>query len=304
MNNGTEHDHAVSGAAGGTADSIAIFCDKRIYQRYRARIDHERTVILVLDPEVEYSGGADSFCREFGISRKNLIGIPAGYFARYASPMRNGKYQGPVLPPLPVLDKLKIRLNPGMAEALYGAIRRAVISLPTEFCRVRIYSSGVIHSGYFIDCALLAAHAVGMLPHRVKNISVAIDISDANIFSAGISTFLIRAAMDEIGLAQTAAAEAPIRVNIGPYRVCLSAPLFDNMLFFNGETELAAPLLAYGSHASWGGWPCFDECDWDHIDYDGFTADPSVVARIRAYAAAARDGGMHLYVSGADHWVL
>ena len=284
---------------------VSIYCGTQIFEKMNKSIHSSPENSIVLQPDSKDACFNESFCADHHIPAKNLIEISPCYFARYMSPFRNGCEQGPCFPPTPVIDKLRIRLYHPNAKNLYTAIKDVIKRINTDFCNIHIYSCATIHNGYFIDCALLAAHALSEFPHLNGHISLTIDAGNYYYWLPSSYTRFLNAVKEEITFVQRINRAFPLYLDIGPYKVSLTESLFHSICYMIDGNKIDIDAIIHETKPlKICGWPYFRECDWNNIDYDGFHANKGVVQQIFAYASADQDGGLHLYSKFYDKWII
>lgn len=284
-------------------DTVSVFCDTRAYLHFKDK-KQANAVSIVLQPDSWDDKYSADFCRQHDIPGKNLVNISPCYFARYMSPFRDGCSQGPMLPPMRVLDKLRLRLYNENAVELYNAIMEGINAVTEDHCNIEIYTYDCFYSGYFVDCGFLAYHDWRNSPHLKKNISLYADMIYNSLFGDNFYKQIVSAVKTETDYVANISKNNPVSLNIGPYTIVLTEPLFSKCEFLIDNKIIDPSMLNYDTAPIYRGWPYFNECDWSNIDYAGFTSEKDVVKKIREYAEADKDGGFHLYSKNSDNWII
>lgn len=271
---------------------IRIFCDPKIYEKTKGSLYLENTAAVVLFSEFTDTADIDAACKKYGVEPTYAARIEDAYFARYRSPFR-GKVQGPALMPLRAAEKLALRLYAPNARSLYSAIKNAIQKADAETYDIHIYTSSVIGSGFFVDCAAMADEIVRSI-NRKRHIRLYIDASPLMFFDEKLCSPYTHTAIEEALLASEK--KEGVKTVCGDHTLTPKMPLVDDFCVFDGGGILdIEQTYKNTSSPESAGWDYFSECDWENINYNGFCAEKSTVSLIKEYEEADRDGGFHLY---------
>ena len=288
---------------------ILVFCTPGVYRFLKNRIDFTNATAIVFFPEHEYSPNIiDEFCKDEGFSKDCIVPIDECYFARYMSPFRNGYDQGPGLPPMPVVDKLRIRLYQPNASRIYETLSKAISSITGNICNVDIYTEDIVYSGFFIDTAILVNQILTNVSTLEKYLQVHIVFSSHDFFPDFMVTKHRKALIEEIEYIKTDLPPSVRHIIIGDYETVMPPDLIDSCVILTEKENLdfadvAEQLKGAQLSRHQYGWPYFDECDWSDIGYSGFEPKPETIGIIKSYERVARDT-LHLYRSADEHWII
>ena len=271
-------------------DTVSVFCDVRAYNYFKERIS-EKVVPIILDPE--------NISQHFSVNG-SVVDISPCYFARYMSPFRDGHCQGPALPPMRVLDKLRLRLYDENAVGLYNAVLEGVKKITEDCFSINIYSYGMFYTGFFADCGFLARHISEQFPELKVSLNLYMDLSKPVFLGEEICECIANAVKEEVEYLSAVSVDAPVKIKIGPYDIVQNKPLFDKCEYMMDKNIVDISEMAFEKKSDRRGWPYFHECKWNNIGYDGFTPDDKIIEKIIGYERADKDGGFHLYTKDSD----